>query len=259
MLIIAFKLLITPILIGLVTLAGRRWGAALSGMLIGLPLTSGPISFILACEFGLDFASQAAVGGLAGQISNCLFCLTYIAVSRKHNWLLSSICATSAFIGATLVWDRVPWELWPAFFSLLCAIFITGALVPARAIKRIVTETPTWDLPARILIATGFVVALTTTARVLGPHLSGLIAPFPAFILIFSAFTHAQQGPDGASNLLRSVVLGSGAYASFFLTVGALLPKLGILATYTLATVAAITIGSISFRISSRISKRATR
>ena len=46
MLILAFKLFLTPLLIVSVTLAGRRWGTAVSGLLIGLPLVSAPISFI---------------------------------------------------------------------------------------------------------------------------------------------------------------------------------------------------------------------
>ena len=40
MLVITLKLLIAPILIYLVTLAGRRWGPITSGFLIGLPLVS---------------------------------------------------------------------------------------------------------------------------------------------------------------------------------------------------------------------------
>ena len=44
MLILAFKLFLTPLLIVSVTLAGRRWGTAVSGLLIGLPLVSAPIS-----------------------------------------------------------------------------------------------------------------------------------------------------------------------------------------------------------------------
>jgi len=41
---LAFKLLLTPALLGLVSLAGRRWGPAVSGWLVGLPLTSGPVA-----------------------------------------------------------------------------------------------------------------------------------------------------------------------------------------------------------------------
>ena len=46
MLILAFKLFLTPLLIVSVTLAGRRWGTAVSGLLIGLPLVSAPISVL---------------------------------------------------------------------------------------------------------------------------------------------------------------------------------------------------------------------
>ncbi len=91
--ILSFKLFITPLLIGLVTLAGRRWGAVISGLLVGLPLTTGPISFILAYEYGLEFASKAAIGNLVGQVSICVFCLTYIFMAQKSNWLTSVFTA----------------------------------------------------------------------------------------------------------------------------------------------------------------------
>ena len=42
---ILLKLIIAPVLIGLVSLAERKWGASVSGLLVGLPLTSGPILF----------------------------------------------------------------------------------------------------------------------------------------------------------------------------------------------------------------------
>ena len=53
---------------------------------------------------------------------------------------------------------------------------------------------PRWDLPARILTATLLVVTLTSLSGRIGPQLSGMLSPFPAFSLIFAAFTHAQQG-----------------------------------------------------------------
>jgi len=44
------KLIVTPVLIGAASLAGRRWGETLSGWFIGLPLTSGPVCWFLAIE-----------------------------------------------------------------------------------------------------------------------------------------------------------------------------------------------------------------
>jgi hypothetical protein len=65
---IALKLILTPILIGSASLAGRKWGAALGGWLVGLPLTSGPIALFLALEQGTAFASRAALGILFGLV-----------------------------------------------------------------------------------------------------------------------------------------------------------------------------------------------
>ena len=247
MLIFAFKLLITPLLIGAVTLAGRRWGAITSGLLIGLPLTSGPISFILACQYGLDFASRSAVGNLAGQISNCLFCLAYIGLARSFNWLLSAIAAIAVFFAATWLWNGISWQLWPAFVTLLVVIAVSARLVPRHRLQSQSWSPPKWDLPARIATATALVVVLTTVADDLGPQLSGLVSPFPAFSVIFAAFTHTQQGAKSASNLLRGVIVGSGAYAVFFLVVGLLLSRSGIALTYVLACAATVSFSGLSY------------
>jgi len=55
---LALKLVATPTLILLATLAGRRFGNAIGGWVVALPLTSGPIALFL---FG--FAAFFAVVG----------------------------------------------------------------------------------------------------------------------------------------------------------------------------------------------------
>ena len=256
MLVLAFKLFITPFLIGSVTLVGRRWGSVVSGLLIGLPLTSGPISFILAYEYGLEFASQSAVGNLAGQISNCIFCLTYIRVAQSCDWLISSITAIAAFFVATFALNTFSWQLLPAFFALLVVIVVSGRLIPRHKLTAGAFSPPRWDLPARIATATGLVILLTTVADELGPQLSGLISPFPAFSVIFAAFTHSQQDAKSASNLLRGVVVGSGSYAVFFLIVGELLPRAGIALTYLMASLVAVSVSGLYVLVSRKMQRR---
>lgn len=252
MLILLFKLFITPLLIGSVTLAGRRWGSVVSGLLIGLPLTSGPISFILALEYGQVFASQSAVGNLAGQISNCIFCLTYIGVARSCSWRTSSIAAIAAFFASTFVLNLFFWQLWPALTVLLVFIVLSARLIKHQCLSTQGSIPPKWDFPGRIICATGLVLFLTAVADTLGPQLSGLIAPFPAFSVIFAAFTHSQQGEKGASNLLRGVIVGSGGYATFFTVVGSMLTTQNIAITYLIATWAAIGVGGATFFLSKK-------
>lgn len=247
MLILAFKLFLTPLLIVSVTLAGRRWGTAVSGLLIGLPLVSAPISFIIALEHGTLFASRAAIGNLVGEISSVLFCLVYILLAPRFSWRICSLSAVATFFVATALLNCFSWQLWPTFcieISLIavCALLLKPYPTPQRG-----HIAPRWDLPARIITATLLTFTLTTIADRLGPQLSGMISPFPAFSMIFAAFTHSQQGGKSAANLLRGVIIGSGGYSAFFLLIGALLPALGIPLSYLLAALAAISVGALTF------------
>ena len=62
MILVAIKLMLTPLIMGSATLASRRWGDAVGGWLVGLPVISGPVSVYLLIERGADFAAAAAAG-----------------------------------------------------------------------------------------------------------------------------------------------------------------------------------------------------
>lgn len=247
--VLALKLLMAPVFIALVTLAGRRWGPEVSGMLTGLPLTSGPISLILALQHGVTFGAQSAAGNLVGQASGCLFCLAYAAAASRYGWIRSSILALLVFFASTGVGNALHIPFLPSLAILVAAVILVLWAIPVRDQPTRVVEAPRWDLPARMLAAAAFVLGLTTFAEVLGPRLSGLIAPFPVFGMILAVFTHRQLGGPAAGGLLRGVVLGSWAYASFFMVVASLLPTWGIGWTYGLAVVAALTASVLAFRV----------
>ena len=247
MTILAFRVLITPFFIGTVTLAGRRWGPAVNGLLVGLPLTTGPISFILAHMFGVEFAARSAAGNLAGQISMCVFCLVYSLAAQRGGWLPSSLASLTAYMLSTFLLDQISWQLLPAFLALLVVIFLTARSIPHEALPSLGALHPKWDLPARMIVATAFVLLLTASADRLGPQLSGLVSTFPIFGVVFAVFTHSQQGPKAVSNLLRGITLGSTAYAFFFLTVGAGLTRLGIPWTYLLAVSALLLVNLVFY------------
>ena len=67
------KLLLTPTLIAAASLAGRRWGPAIGGWLVGLPFTSAPVALIVTLTHGTGFGSAVAVGILAGTASQVGF------------------------------------------------------------------------------------------------------------------------------------------------------------------------------------------
>ena len=64
------KLTLAPVLVALATLVARQWGPRAGGVLIGFPLSTGPILIFLAIDHGLEFAQQAAVGILFGLVGS---------------------------------------------------------------------------------------------------------------------------------------------------------------------------------------------
>ena len=256
--ILLFKLLVTPVFIASVTLAGRRWGPAVSGLLIGLPLTSGPISVFLALQAGTAFAARAAVGNLAGQASVCIFCLAYALAARSWRWGICAPASLLAFMAVTALFSRFHWGLASAALLVLAAVVVVPRLLgrPGPAVQ---ADPPRWDLPARMLAATAFVLLLTGSARALGPQLSGLIAPFPVFGVVLAAFTHHRQGPAAAVRLLRGNVLGSLAFIAFFLVAGLGLGKGGLAVTYGLASLAALATSAATFLALRRATPRSAK
>jgi hypothetical protein len=247
--ILTLKLLLTPILITLATLTGRRWGPAVSGWLIGFPLTSGPVSVILALQYGSGFASQAAVGNLGGLASICAFCLIYTFVSRSASAWFSLATAIAAYLAATILWNQFTLSLWPTVLIALGANVAVIWLIPKGNVTPPDAPVPSWDIPVRIVVATSFVLALTTAASVLGPQLSGLITPFPIFGSVLAVFAHRQQGAHAARHFLRGHAISLFGFAAFFIMVGTLLPALAPAWTYLLATGAAIGVNSATLRV----------
>ena len=245
---LVLKLILTPILIALVTWVGRRWGPGVGGWLMGFPLTSGPVSVLLALEYGHAFAARAAVGTMGGQASDCVFCLVYCLVSQVAGWPLSALAAIVSFFIAIFIWNGVQLSLLLTFVIVVLTIALVLGLLPNRKVALAASEAPPWDLPARMIAAAAFVVLLTTFANALGARLSGLLSLFPLFTVVIAVFTQHQQGPAAAAQLLRGVVLGGFAFATFFLVVAALLPGLGLGWTYLAASAAALVLNSVALR-----------
>ena len=91
-------------------------------------------------------------------------------------------------------------------------------------------------------VATALVLLLTGTATVLGPKLSGLLSPFPVFATVLAVFTHRHAGAAATQQLLRGIVLGSFAFAGFFVVVAAALDRWEAAATYVVACASALLI-----------------
>ncbi len=236
-----FKILLTPALIWVVSMAGRRWGAAVSGLLIGLPLTSGPVALFISLEHGTVFARQTASGILLGTIGVALFCLAYgwLAALRQP-WPVALLGGWFATLFATATLDQVHISGLLALVVAIVALLALNRLMP-RAEERVIGgRSPWWDIPARIIVATAFLLALTAVAASLGPQLSGLLATLPIYASILASFNHHLLGPAQAVRFTRGLALGLFGFIAFFAVLEALLTITPLAVTFGAATLAAL-------------------
>ncbi|MGC1853003.1 MAG: hypothetical protein WA687_11250, partial [Solirubrobacterales bacterium] len=103
------------------------------------------------------------------------------------------------------------------------------------------------------LASLGLVLALTAVSGALGPHLSGLLAPFPIITSVLAVFTHARDGLAQVVVLLRNFLLGFYGFATFCFVLAATLPALAIAAAFGLATAAALAVQAITLLLRSRL------
>jgi hypothetical protein len=249
---LVLKVTLTPLLVLTVSLVGRRWGPAVSGWLVGLPFTSGPVVLLLALDHGAVFAAAAAQGLLAGAISEVAYCLAYSWLARRWGWPRTFLASCGVFAAATLALQRITPPLAPLIAGVLAALLLSLLAFPSDAAKHGETkrvESPPWEIPARMLLATGLVVLLTGLATAIGPRLSGLLAPFPVYGTILAIFTQRFAGPTAAARLLRGLVLGMFAFVSFAFVLAALLVRLGIAPAFLIACLAALLVQGATYYV----------
>jgi len=241
------KLIVTPVLIGAASLAGRRWGETVAGWFIGLPLTSGPVCWFLALEQGTAFAAAAARGCLTGAAAEAAFCLAYSIMARRAGWIRSVAAGTAAFAACVALLQLGALPLWLLTLIVYAALTAALWLMPETAGGGAqLPALPAWDLPARMAVATALVLVLTEVAPLLGARLSGLLATYPLFGAVLAAFAHHLSGAAAAGRVLRGLLIGLFGFTGFFLLLALAIEPIGIASAFAAATVLALAIQGVT-------------
>jgi hypothetical protein len=254
-----FKLIMTPLIILAATLVVRRWGERIGGLMVGLPMTSAPVSIFFAIEQGRAFAAGAARGAILGLLPVVAFCTAYFLTSKRLSWKFSapiSICLYLISVwGVSFLTLDFGVEL-----VLIPAVIAAVILILGKSDKKVRQITsPWWDLPARMLIATSLLVFITNSAGILGPKWGGLLSPFPIFTFVMATFSHSQGGPAAAWRLIRGVLIGLFSYTAFFVVVALSVEQLNLFIVYPLAILASLSINGISLAFMLRRNRLAVR
>lgn len=256
--ILATKILLAPLCVVAVSLAGRRWGTAVAGVLGGLPVVAGPILLVLTLVHGPSFGGEAAAGTLLGLVALATFVVVYGRVSPFAGPLASVLCGWAGFLVAVAILDQIePPDV--VALAIAGASFALGLRLlhapPGEAEE--IGELPWWDLPARALASMILVVVLTAASGSLGPDLSGLLAPFPIITSVLAAFTQLHGGTDQVKIILRNFLIGFYGFAAFCFVLAVLLPSLRTGPAFALAVLVAVAVQLTVFLARRRLARAA--
>ena len=250
---IAAKILLAPMFVVGASLAARRYGARIGGLVGGLPVVAGPILLVFALSHGRAFAADAAAGTLLGIVSLLAFIVVYARLAGRVRWGTSLFFGWGAFFAMTGALSTITMGADPALAVVLVAVALTLVVLPrAGGERRSAVRLPAWDLPLRALSALALVLALTALAGQLGPKLSGLLAPFPVVASVLAVFTHAQHGEQDLLRIMRGFVMGLVGYALFCFALAVSLGSLGTVESFLLAAAGALAIQSVALALTLR-------
>src|SRR5581483_3747949 len=244
MVVLVLKVVLGPALVVGASLAARRFGSRVGGIVGGIPAITGAILLVLALDQGRRFASDAAAASLIGMVGTLAFVLTYAALSHRFRWPAALVGGLAMF--APVVAILRPLDTGPVVALLVGSTAITLTLVLLQRTDRTPSTRraaqPKWDLVLRVVCTIVPIVAVTAAANTLGPQLSGLAAAFPVVTPVLAAFTHSQLGAAEARRVLHGLTGGLVSYAVFCFTVSVALRDLGTGDAFLLAAAAMLAV-----------------
>lgn len=209
------KLTLVPFFIALITLAGRRWGSRMAGLLGGFPVVAGPIVTILALEQGQAFGAEASIATIASVAGVAIFAIAYSWVSVRAAWWWALTVATMSWCLGTWVLSWLPPRVEWAVVVAVLSLSLTPYLLP-RVPPQPVPAASTQDLPLRMLAGALLTWVVTSLAASVGAAWSGLLSVFPVLGSVLAVFMHRSQGSAQVVLMYKGLLRGLFSLIAYF-------------------------------------------
>ncbi len=247
--ILLIKVVLMPSVMAMVTLATRKWGHKIGGLIGSMPWVAGPILLFFILEQGKAFGIRSIPGVMTGILALISFCYTYATLSRKLFWLPTLLLSYAAYAITALLFTNLQLSL-PVRYSLVIgSVGLALRFFPQPGNLSVKTRRLPFDIPIRMLVATLFVLGLTKLATVLGPNWSGILTPFPILTTVLAIFSHTLQGSDAAITTLRGLVMGLVGFTTFLFLQAFLLPAFPVGISFGIALLVNIVVNILANRL----------
>ncbi|GAB3950264.1 hypothetical protein GCM10028805_27950 [Spirosoma harenae] len=243
------KLTLIPTIVALVTLAVRKWGGKIGGLIGSMPWVAGAILLFFILEQGKAFGIQSIPGAMTGILALITFCLSYALLCRKLTWLPTLLLSYLLYTVTAVVFDYLRLTLKISYVLVLSYVLLAIWLFPSPTEQPDKGKRLAYDIPIRMGVATLFVLVITGLANILGPNWSGILTPFPILTSVLAIFSHTLQGSNVVISTLRGLVMGLLGFTTFLFLQAYWLTEFSIAVSFGLALLINILINFIASKI----------
>jgi hypothetical protein len=243
------KLTLIPAVIALVTLAIRKWGNKIGGLIGSMPWVAGPILLFFIAEQGKAFGIQSIQGTMTGILALISFCFSYSTLSQKLSWLPTLVLSYVIYSITAVAVNYLQLTLSLSYILVIGSVLLALRFFPVPTEQSTQARRLPFDILIRMVVATVFVLVITGLASVLGPNWSGILTPFPILTSILAIFSHSLQGSTATISTLRGLVIGLLGFTTFLFLQAFLLPSFSIPIAFGLAFVLNVFINLMASRV----------
>ncbi|MBV8778892.1 MAG: hypothetical protein JO258_16985 [Alphaproteobacteria bacterium] len=176
----------------------------------------------------------------------------YSLAAQRLGWAAALLTGTLGFLAVAIPLQAAAPPPWVLALTACAALAATLRVLPRPGAVAAVLRVPRWDLPARMIVATGLVLGVTALAPIIGGRPSGLAATYPVFAAVLAAFSHRSRGAGAAVQVLRGLLVGLFAFVGFFAALAASLTHLTLAAAFVAAAFVALAIQGGSLQLMRR-------
>ena len=227
-------------LVAVSTLAARRWGHGVGGVVSAFPLIVGPALLLATVRHDAAFAASMATATLLGLLTVSGFVLAYGHSARHCGWPLSLAVAWAAAALLGMLAGRIGGGVPGAVAAATVSLAIAHVALPRRRNTDLRASLPQWELPTRMALTALLIVGLTIAGGRFGPTVAGVLAALPTLASVLAVFTHARHGHDALVAMLRGMLGGLASFVTFCASIALVIEAAGVIPAFLIATAAAV-------------------
>jgi hypothetical protein len=210
----------------------ERASPKLAGLISGLPIGTAIIFFFIGLQNGTAFASDAVVYNLAGLVAmqSLLYVYYKSSMAFGKGLLLPAALSVIGYFLVVLLLQAFALDRLEAVLLSVLSIFLFTYLFREIEDSKIKDRVRIGSavLFGRAVVAAAIIIAVTWTAALAGPKLSGLFSAFPTTVFPLILIIHYTYGTKPVHTIIRNFPTGLAATLAYSLTVSFAYPAFGV-------------------------------